>query len=335
MINSGRLIRLTIITGALFIGATLAIVTLPNSRPVTLESIRPQQLETATAQRLAIAPTLSTSKTSEIAPNSTVIDTSCLGLCLDAQKLLALNTPIDDETYERLSGLAEGLAAHLEKNHSARIDMLDLARTTQDGNKRALLIDAFSLLPMVQREEIGTALMKSDNWLIRTDGIKLSTSPEGMASDKANSLINSFTNEPHFHVKTTILGVLENSEGLKGHQETLDNLSIIMQRETNPQVKSDAFLAKFALQGDPLDAMPDILIALGSGETELQQSALIVLGRVYESDHFVGGLDRIDHGAIKREIEDLKDITFDADDQELIRLLNEADRFYERHFPEN
>ena len=335
---SGQFISVTAVSAALIIGAALAITTLPNSDaavsaaapgvqvlPHTKDGHKPRPSGTSSG--------ISSTRKDTFLSNAQAETTQCLGPCLNAAKLLTHESPIDDDTYEKLTGLAEGLAAYLELNKSARMDMLDLVLTTEDSNKRALLMDAFALLPLDQREALGQGLALSENWKIRTDGINLSMTPQTMTTGKAETLFQHFTAEPHPHVKATVLSVLKNAESLKGDTATLENLSNIMRTETDAGLKSKALLTKLALQEDPLAAMPDALMALNSGEPEFQQSALIALNQLYEAERVTeGGLDRIDHRAIKRGIERFQNIRITPENKaDVQRLLDEAERFYQRH----
>ncbi len=321
---------------ALIIGMALAFFSHGDETPFTKQSKITPSAPTESASNVNSSPIFAPSllKTVPSKTGEPSLANSCNENCLTTRELLFANAIIDDENYSKLSGLAQGLAAYLEENHIARIDMLDLAKTTQDGNKRAFLIDTFILLPVEQRKELGQALTTSSDWQIRANGITLLSSHEIMTPDGAKTLMTSYANEPNTHVKSEMLKALNKPDTLRGDQTTLDYLSQVMFSETNPKVKSEAMLTKLALQEDPLTAMPDTLMALTSGQPEFQHSAFIALERIYEANDLVdGGLDRIDHEAIKRALEDLMEAEVTPENTlQMGRLLNAADMFYERHY---
>jgi len=321
---------------AVIIGSTAAYLTFPNAHHSTVLTSQP--IEKSPVQKLETKATgPNTQTTQSLATTASAVsgdEKFCIGLCLETSNRLTSPDRIDDESFEKLFGEMHELAAYLETNYVARMDMLDLAMSTPEGKRRKLIVNAFSLLPVYQQEELGAELLKSDNWRARTDGVTLSISPESLTSDKAARLMNVLRNETHSHVKNSILGGVENAKHLKGDSATLDHLSNIMLTETVSSVRSDAMLAKLALSEHPHDAMSDAFMALRSGDIELQRTAFIVFEKIYETNDLVdGGLDKIDHNALQRALEDFMDVEINDDNRESMhRLLMEADRFYERHF---
>jgi len=271
------------------------------------------------------------SKTHETASSGPV---ACEAECEATLTRLYAESEIDDESYEALSVKIARLAAFLEGDAAGRQKMLELALTTEDQNKRALVVDAFNLLSLKQREELGAEFLKSDNWRIRTDGINLSIEAESLTSDKASSLLKLLTEEPHSHVRATILGTLKRADGLKGDVATLNGLSSILTSDANSNVKSEALLTKLELHENPLDVMPESLTALTSQEPELQLSAIIAFGKIYDNQaDDNNAFAQVDHEFIKRSIDDLYKIEItDENKAAMTRLLQEADLFYYRHF---
>lgn len=329
MRKAGRTSTIVICLSAIVVGGSLALFTRPQSNPATQQTQQDTPPHTPTHQREITRNDLPPSGTN--APQS---ETSCLGRCLDISQHLTNSAVIEDERFETLFGQMAEFAAYLETNDRARLDMLNLALTTQDSNKRALLIDAFTLLPLAQRDILGQAFIESNHWRLRTDGVNLLTLDPNMTSDKVSDLINTLETDPHPHVKTTILKGLKSAKTLKGDLDTLDNLSLLLNSETHSTVKSEILLTKLALEDDPLNAMPEALLALSSGDPEFQYTALIALEHIYKTDHVTHGkLDQIDHRSIKRGLEALLKIEVTAENKSSVaRLLKEADAFYERHF---
>lgn len=272
-------------------------------------------------------------------PASTLVEIQqpCLGACLNMIAVLNNDVKIDDESYDEQSKLLAEFIVHLKTNSKARLDMIELASTTDDGNKRALIIEAFASLPSDQHIELGHALMTSSDWQVRANGVTLISSPEIMTPEEAKGFLSIYANEPNNHVKRAMLYALKNSETLRGDQVTLDYLSNVMLSDTNPEVRSEAMLTKLALQEDPLNAIPDAFMALTSGDPNFQFSAFIALDRIYDANNLIdGGLDRIDHEAVKRALEDFMNVEITSENaSDMDRLLKEADLFYERHFEEN
>lgn len=215
--------------------------------------------------------------------------------------------------------------------------MIELAKNTTDSNKRAFIIEAFSLLPAGQRIELGHSLSSSNNWHIRAEAIPLLSASSMMSPDGAKALITTFSNEQRAQVKVAMLKALKAPDTLRGDSATLDYLSGVLLSDTDPAVRSEAMLTKLVLSSEPHDAMPDVFAALTSKETELQSSALIALEQIYEGNELIdGGLDRIDHQATKRALKDFMKIDVTDENQKvLLDLLNDADNFYQRHFQDN
>jgi len=333
MRDSNRTTIILSCLGAVIIGGGVAFFTLPKPQPVPSSPSLESQENTPRDDKVNPVEIALNGETSPDV-NKRQSETECLGRCYEMSQLFADSLKIDDERFETLLGQMTEFAAYLETNEAARMEMLDLALTTPDGNKRALLMDAFSLLPVTQRDILGAALIESNQWRVRTDGVNLSTIGQDITADKANQLIDTLGNDDHPHVKTTILGILKNSDSLKGDQKMLDNLSIMLGTETYANVRSEVLLTKLALENDPINVMPDTLLALGSNDPEYQYTAIIALDRIYESNQMVNGtLDPIDHRTVERQLEELLDIEITAENKAyMTRLLHEADAFYERHF---
>lgn len=336
MKNKSRFIGLLGYAAVAFIGAGISFMTLPKS--VTPRPAKAGQTDKAVTQNTQPdsmeAFRLKSSKSESAATISSSKVVSCLGACLKLSVRLNDNARIDDENFESLQGQISEFAAYLAVNETARMEMLKLVMTTKDSNKRALVIDAFSWLPKEQQEGLGTELLKSDNWLVRTGGVNLFTASDNLTPDKAKALISVLTDDSHSHVQTTILKILKNSESLKGDPDTLNKLTVIMNSKVDSIVKSDALLTKLALHKNPLNAMPDTIRALTSKDPEVQTSALIALERIYEADKVKNGkLSQIDHSFVKTVLEDLIYVEVTAKNKSQIeRLIKEVDAFYARNF---
>jgi len=330
---AGRTSTIIICLSAIVIGGGFAILTLPKSKPIAPQTQQDLQ-RNLPLDKVETALNSLPQTESDTGTRASQSETTCLGRCFNISQRLTDNTVIEDEQFETLLGQMAEFAAYLETHDDARQDMLNLALTTPDGNKRALLIDAFSLLPLAQRDNLGQAFIESHHWRLRTDGVNLLTLDPNITSDKASELITTLETDPHPHVKTTILRGLKSAQTLKGDPTTLDHLSLIMRSETHSSVKSEILLTKLALEEDPLKVMPDTLLALNSGDPDFQYTALIALERMYETDHVTNGnLDQIDHRSIKQGLEALLEIEVTAENKSSMgRLLQEADAFYERHF---
>lgn len=335
-----KLVTMIAIASAFMIGGGAAIITTPKApqlRPVIISGQSGHDLPQDNTLHIQRPELQKNSRADKAATNLTEIEQPCLGPCLNTVAILTNNDKIDDESYEKLSRLLADFAAHLKTNPNARLDMIELAKTTKDGNKRALIIDAFASLPSDQRIALGHALTTSDDWQVRANGISVLSSSDIMTPDGAKALIKIYAGEPNNHVKTSVLKSLKNVDSLRGDQATLDYLSGLMTYETDSSVKSEAMLTKLALQEDPLDSMPDVFMALSSGEAQFQSSALLALERIYEANELVdGGLDRIDHYSVELAIEAFMNAEVTPENaSEMNHLFKLADMFYMRHFSGN
>lgn len=333
----GRFFDLFIYASACLIGGAIAVITTSDAKQTEPYSNEFGAILTQNIVSLSKPKTTRVSHTTD--PTSQALsgtDDLCLSHCLEISNRLMGADIIDDESFETLFGQMDALAAYLETNYIARMDILDLAMHTQQGNKRALIVNAFTLLPAEQREELGQALLKSENWRARVDGVNLSIMPESLTPDKAKDLYSVIAQETHPVVKTSIINGIKNAAQLKGDRVMLDNLSDILRTDTDSSVRSSAMLAKLALQKDPHDALPDTFMALTSGDVELQSSAFIALEQIYDANNLIdGGLDRIDHDAVRRALDDFMEVEINEDNEKSIGLLlTQSDRFYERHFGE-
>jgi len=277
----------------------------------------------------------SVEKTKEVAISATDTELGqCSARCTSTLSMLDENLELDDRTFEKLQIYAKEIAAYLQNNDSQRQYYLEMALTTDDGDKRAFLTDVFTHLPYRQKLELGENFIGSENWRVRADGVTLVADHDTSELEAANTLMNIFSSEENAFIKDRILGYLKQSSTLQGDAEILHQLDSAIYNEIDPAVRVSAFKAKMQLSEQPYHMLPDALQALRTSEPTLQFASIVAIERIlkHEEEYAERGV-YIDTNSIRNEFEIIRTLSvYDDDKERFDRLIQEANSIYSRYF---
>lgn len=221
-------------------------------------------------------------------PDTKQVISECDPACKSSLTVLRDGLPIDEETYERIVITTEEIAAYVENNEHARFELIDLAATSDDGNKRDLIIAVFYQLEIEHQRELGQAMIESFYPKVRKDGIDFLANPKTMNASLAATFSSQLQVEPDMYIRTSLINALNQPKLFHGNQEILDTLSLVIQADPDPQVRGKALLASGQLHPDPQDMFYDILSAVRSSEPKFQMYGLQTLELVINNK----GVDR-------------------------------------------
>lgn len=258
----------------------------------------------------------------------------CSVRCSSTLSMLDKDLELNDETFNRLETHITEIAAYLQDDEGKRQEYLEMALSTEDGDKRSFLTDVFKRLPYEQKAEIGNHFVGSENWRVRTNGIALIADEDISSLAVSDRLIDIYSTEQNLHVKGTILASLKQSSILQGDTGILQQLDSVLYNEAEPQVRIAALKAKMELSEHPFDIIPDAVQALRTTEPEFQLAGLIAIDQILadENKHIENGA-YIDKASIKSDIESIRDLSsYKGDRKRFDRLIREANAIYLRHF---
>ncbi len=254
----------------------------------------------------------------------------CKDGCEVIQTILQTTLDLDDVRYETLLGSLDPFTKFLRDNPKGQRDFIDIAMSTSDGNKRDLIIDAFTQLPKAQAEVFAFELLNADGWQLRSKAPQLLEHHDGLSEEKIEAYFEALGQEANPYVKKRLLQTLTSNAALAQSENLIPSLNAIIQYTTNESTRSSALSVKMDLNPDVSSRASDAMHALRSGQAEFQLTGLLAFETLLEN---ADTRQTIDKRALQNQLNYLRESTrFSKDDQTSLRLLNEADTMYERHF---
>lgn len=257
-------------------------------------------------------------------------DSRCEQGCLAQMEMLISAELIDDASYQSLLSNTDQLASYLKNNPKARLELLEIALQTSEGNKRDLIIAAFSQLSIQDRTEFGLALSQSPNREQRKEGVDFLAAAETMSLSVATEFSIMLRTETDQHIKTSLIRALNKPEKFRGDQAIIDDLSYMVQSEMNNKIRGEALLSKASLVSHSEQVVDDALSAVRSGEPDYQLYGLRALETALNRSSQEGTQMSWLYEEASRDI--FYELTTPAYESISSDVRKEAAAIYKRHF---
>ena len=231
--------------------------------------------------------------------------------CKQAIEVLKLPYRIADDEYEELHSQASQLATYLQSNSQRLNEFVEIALHA-DGNKRKIIIAAFTLLPESDRLVLGQALIQSQSEYHRLDGIHVLAGTESMSQLWVTEFSELLINEQNEYVRHSVVQALNRPEIFEGDAKVLATLTQVIQSGSDASVRGEALLVSARLTHDPQPLLYDSFSAIRSEQSEYQEYGVRAVEEILVRHTRSGGqISDYDRNQLEQLVIDLMEPEFD------------------------
>ncbi|MFK7887829.1 MAG: hypothetical protein AB8G16_13295 [Gammaproteobacteria bacterium] len=207
----------------------------------------------------------------------------CANACPQVLEALRASAPLDDEDHAvLLAGLAD-VARYIKADANIRATLIELASSSDDGNKRALIRVAFEQAGRVHNRELGTSLLGATDARKRREGVNVLAAEVAFDPTLIEPLTQLLASEMDVYTKIATIRGLDKPAHFRGERAILAALQSTLRTEINPQLLGEALVVSARLVNEPEDIFHAVSKAIVSADEDYRLYGLQALETILRS----------------------------------------------------